>query len=356
MNLKSRLTWIALSTVVSIGAIILLHIQSDKKIHTDNNFTRRFMHKAVPEREQDLGQGSYYFAGVQHGTVFLASQSAPLQLSLYDSLLDLKNRFMTEIDRKDLPFQTVQLTVAGTELYVVDPTIPALFKGPVNTGKVNLKWQGELPLQRCVVIDSSHIAYSFINDQVESELGLANLNDNESTVNEGLLQKQVDGLFDSDGALHFDPVLGKIVFLYHYRNQFIVTDTKLSLLYRGKTIDTNTVAKIQVAELKERAQKKLATPPLLVNMASAVYRNLLFIRSGLKSRNEPLDLWKAASVIDVYDLQNGHYVASFYVYDIGNEKLQSFVVEGRYLYGIIGKQLVKYKLGRDVVRAYTTRP
>ncbi len=57
-----------------------------------------------------------------------------------------------------------------------------------------------------------------------------------------LLQKQVDGIFCTDGMMSYCKKSGKLIYVYYYRNQFICADSNLHLIYRGNTIDTNQFA------------------------------------------------------------------------------------------------------------------
>lgn len=78
-----------------------------------------------------------------------------------------------------------------------------------------------------------------------------------------LLQKQFDGIFDTDGSFHFNSQLNKIVYVYLYRNQYIVSSPDLTLDYRGNTIDTVSRAQIKLAKLKNNSNMQtFSKPPL----------------------------------------------------------------------------------------------
>jgi hypothetical protein len=145
------------------------------------------------------------------------------------------------------------------------------------------------------------------------------------------LVKQVDGLFCVDGMLHYNRQLNTLVYVYYYRNQFISMDTMLNVLYRGKTIDTISHARIKVAQMEAGHAITLATPPLTVNTQSCVSGNYLFVNSNLKASNEPQEHFDMASAIDVYDLRNGDYRYSFYIAHVGGKKMRNFGVTGRTL-------------------------
>ncbi len=150
--------------------------------------------------------------------------------------------------------------------------------------------------------------------------------------------------------MQFDKQTHKLIYLYYYRNQFIVTDNNLKLQYRGKTIDTTTHAKLKVAYIRNTGQRKLAAPPFTVNQLSTVNNNLLFVNSKLIGKYEPKEMWKEASIIDVYDIRQNSYLSSIYIYDSNKSKVNDMLVIGNNLYAIVGHQLHKYHLSNQFIK------
>lgn len=85
-----------------------------------------------------------------------------------------------------------------------------------------------------------------------------------------------------------------------------------------------------------------------MNATAALNGKLLFVNSNLRGRYESASMWKEASVIDVYNIETNSYLASFYVYNQENEKMNSLVVSGNNLYVIIGRYVHKYALGKSI--------
>ena len=77
---------------------------------------------------------------------------------------------------------------------------------------------------------------------------------------------------------------------------------------------------------------------------SAVYRGLLFVNSTIQGKYESTALWKEASIIDIYNLNDHSYLASFPIYNLGTFKMQSFIVVGDKVYVLIQNQIVCYRL------------
>jgi len=160
-----------------------------------------------------------------------------------------------------------------------------------------------------------------------------------------LLVKQIDGVFCVGGTMQFDRGLNRLVYVYFYRNQYLVMDSTLCLLGKGNTIDTTTVAKIRIGNIESTNSRTMAAPPLMVNRKSAVYRDWLFVNSSLLARNEHPDALEEARVIDVYSITQRRYRFSFYVFHYdGKEKMREFSVCGNRLIALFETHLQLFDL------------
>ncbi|WP_431244488.1 hypothetical protein ACQ9BO_09335 [Flavobacterium sp. P21] len=81
----------------------------------------------------------------------------------------------------------------------------------------------------------------------------------------GQPQKQLDGVFDTDGRLLYDETTQKIVYVYFYRNQFIAAGKDAELISRSRTIDTTSHARLKVSYVKNSTERKMSAPPYIVN-------------------------------------------------------------------------------------------
>ena len=345
------LSLLALS-LASIGAVALLFVLSNRTIAYHNNFTRRFPDYTQEYKVYDLGLDSYYFAGIAYDTICLGNYTSPLTLSKIDMGLTRMSQSRITIDGPDMPWQSPQIRVYNESLYLIDGSVPAIFKGSttaLRAANVPLKVPQFFKYQ---FTDPTSLIYVFIDPETGySTFGKYTLGAvTPGIANSKLLERQVDGLFDVEGQLHYDYNSGRLVYVYRYRNQYLSFRADLSGLEKGHTIDTVTKAQVRPARLKGQNAIKLSEPALTVNRESAVYDNLLFANSALPGQYEPLELWDKASIIDVYDLNDNSYRASFYVYHRGGKKLRSFFIRDRSFFGFIGTELVEYKLGRNLTR------
>ncbi|SDX74784.1 MauE/DoxX family redox-associated membrane protein [Flavobacterium degerlachei] len=338
---------ILFSLLFSVGAVVVLFVSSEEIMHHENPFIRRYPHHPIAlTHTADLKFNSYYFAGYANDRVYLGNYTDPLHVLSMDTTLQHRQILKIAFDRTDIPFRMAKVLVRAPYFYLMDGTVPTIFRGDITDWKVRKELKGCPNFTLAEPIDSITIAFrsnsskngahvlGFFSSGRPSKIHCA----------PQLLQKQIDGIFDTDGMLQYSKELNRIVYVYFYRNQFIVADKNATLDYRGNTIDTVAHAKIKIAYLKGKTERKMAAPPLTVNAHTAICNNLLFVHSKVPGRYENNTLWKQASIIDVYDLKKNAYVMSFPVYKIDNKELQSLFVTSTHLYALIGTQLVIYEL------------
>ena len=345
-------------SIFSIGLVAILFQLSENIIHHHNNFTRRFPHfPAVIDKEMNLHTDSYYFAGSGNGKIYLGNYTAPLQILEIDSTLKTKTVHRIKLDKMNLPFTTIQIKILAPYFYLVDGNVPCIFKGKTTDWKASYIMRGDPYFSQFAPIDSTKIAFRTILKKTKTNtLGLFNLNDTTSIKFESqIIQKQIDGVFDTDGQTLFDKQSKKIVYIYTYRNQFVVTDSNLKLLNRGNTIDTTAHANLKVVTISNSGETKLAAPPLVVNNTSGVFKNTLFVSSNLPGKYESLLMWKKAAIVDVYNLENRSYLLSFYIYNNDGKKMRSFYIEGANLYALIGSNIVVYKFRKSITENFKNR-
>jgi uncharacterized membrane protein YphA (DoxX/SURF4 family) len=349
---RSKITLVLfLISVASVLTILLLYVSSESLMHKNNPFIRRFIQgAAIKDKETNLPNNSYYFAGLSKGKIYLANSVAPLSVIVIDTTLKTKNRYTIQLDRYDYPFRTVQVRIVPPYFYLVDGTVPVIFKGNISDWKAKaIMKENNHYFSNAVIIDSNEIIFRTQDSQShENILGKFLMKDSLAVVYaRDVLQKQIDGFFDTDGIMQYNAELKRFVYLYYYRNQFIVTDNGLKVVYRGKTIDTTAHAKLKVAYIKELGERKLSSPPYTVNLKSTLTSNLLFVNSAILGRFESKEMWKQASIVDVYDIRKNTYLSSIYIYNAGSLKMNDMIADNSNLYVLLGYHLHKYKLGTN---------
>lgn len=345
-KIKYKLILLFISTLFAVGIVIVLFIKSEQIIHQENNFVRRYPPYLYNKAGQiDLKYGGFYFAGVVNDTIYLGNFAAPLTVLAISSNLKFTKQYKIQIDNYSLPFNGALVRVQPPYFFLTDDTIPCIFRGNTNTWTAKQLKGNKTYFSVFEPIDSITAAIRTRKPKTKESV-LAKLifseKNNQLIANDKLLQKQIDGVFDCDGMLRYNPGTKTFVYTYFYRNEFIVTDGNLNISYRGNTIDTTKVAKLKIASLANGA-RKLAAPPLMVNKLSTVSGNQLFVNSKLRGRYESSKLWKQSSVIDVYNLNTKTYDYSFYVHNLDKVKPQAMFAYKNFVYFIFDNELVAYK-------------
>ncbi|MCC9073533.1 hypothetical protein LNQ49_18305 [Flavobacterium sp. F-65] len=339
-----------LSFLLSCIAVIILFLSSEEIMHHQNPFIRRYPHHPVTlTHTLDLKYNSYYFAGAGEEKLYLGNYTVPLYLLSVDNKLQ-QQKIQVTLDRSSFPFRSIRMAVRPPFFYIIDGKVPAIFSGRITDWNAKLQEPKSPYFTTAVPIDSSSIIFRSINTTSNNNvLGIFKAGvPSKLQMAPQLLQKQIDGIFDTDGMLHYSEEMKRMIYLYSYRNEYIVADENGVLDYRGNTIDTVSRAQIKVAYLKEKTEQTMAIPALSVNANSSVYGHLLFVNSNVPGRYEPKKVWNQSSVIDVYDLNKKGYLFSFHIYGIDGEKIRDFLVTSTHVYALIDTKLVVYQLNEKL--------
>jgi uncharacterized membrane protein YphA (DoxX/SURF4 family) len=333
-------------SILGATTMAVLFVISEDMIHHRNNFTRRFpVHPAEFLRDFQLPSKTY-IAGASQGKVYIGDLRDPLKVLEFDQ--DLKS-FTTQTITTNEPnrvFSKLRVIVKPPYFYLSDGFEAFTFRGSLADWKAKI-WIDKLAYYNSFVpIDSNQIAIRAISgDANESMIGVMKKAKSERVIfNKKLLDKQIDGFFDTDGKLLYNEKHRKIIYVYLYRNEYVMTDTTLQEKNIGNTIDTTSRAKIKVAYINRLKAKKIASPMRVVNKLSATEGDFLYINSKLIGQFEEKEMWDEASIIDVYNILDKAYLFSFYLYDKKGVKISEFVITNNKVYTIAGTTLTVYNL------------
>lgn len=340
--------------LTSSFVVILLYISSEYTIKKENNFTRRFLiHPLIEDKVLQLDNEHYYFAGNNTLNVFLGNKSTPLALTSTDNLFNALQTMHIYPDQTDHTYTNLQLRVKDSDYYLYDGSVPVIYKGKLTEPAARTISYNEVYFNQLVVIDSSTFAVRIRSSKTgEYELGLLSLNSHPKfTLDDQLLEKQIDGIFDADGQLVTDLKSQRITYMYAYRNQFLVMNDQLRLK-KFKTIDTISRAQVEPVTLAD-GSTKLKSRPQKVNAALAANGPFLFNQSHLMGKHESKDRWKSSTIVDIYRTDKQEYTGSFYLDRIDNKPVSQIMVTDQYLYAIAGRKLIRYRYRTSNVKYFT---
>ncbi len=338
LSMRRRLLLLGLISAGSIALLLVLYIYYYKHTFVPTGFSRNVEQVIVSPLELiDLQVNSYYFAGITNDTLYLANHTSPhhlLRIGIQNSSLDIK---------ADERIASSQIIISDQGSYISDLTRFTIYGFNPQTlvitdtvYKDNL-FLDAVPLPQGLVLRD-------IDPMLQENSFLKLKKGTSTTFRSSLLEKQIDGIFCTDGMLQYDEVKDQLVFVYYYRNQFIALNSELTVLGRYHTIDTISRAAITVANTDSENLHQLSSPPKFINMKSRVDDGYLYIHSPRKGENEDASTFRHSSAIDIYAVSNGQYLKSFYIPKHNGATLRDFIVRHHQLYVLEGNLLYIYPL------------
>ncbi|PKP29052.1 MAG: hypothetical protein CVU01_01930 [Bacteroidetes bacterium HGW-Bacteroidetes-18] len=335
--------------VASSAFVVVLFLLSENSVHRNNSFVRRYPHHPITKKyDLPIKYNSYYIAGYENEMLYLGNTTAPLHLLKVNLKTRDTSHIRIKLDKTDLPFRSVEVNLHPPYFFVLDGTIPFIFRGRIGDWKAHLWMKDKAYFSKAIAIDSNKIYISTVRGKTQmTTIGLIEKEDEDDfnvILNSNILEKQIDGIFDVDGIMAVSPNHKELGYIYFYRNQFMLMDSKLKLLKRQRTIDTVQKAQIKLSETNDKGEIKMKAPPIMVNKMATIYNDLLLINSNRLGKYEDKDMLKEASIIDVYNWKKESYEFSFYLYHIGNERAKEFSLHKGYLIALIDDKLAIYEL------------
>jgi len=340
MQRRRHIVILLLLIGLSVSAVLVLYSFYFTRETRNGGFTRKVVIDALTDSlVTSLPFNSYYLAGAVGDTVFLGNDTAPTHLLLVtDSILVTRT-----IQAPDPLPRVTRILVDSPFVYMQDLERYSIHSGLLTSLKISRSLQSEF-FSETISLSPVSIVQRRLSDK-SPEYVLTKLTNEGQAFKYSLLEKQIDGLFCTDGMLRYDKVSRKLIYVYFYRNQFICTDTSLNLLFRHHTIDTVTKANIEVAKIASDDAVILSSPPFIVNRRSAIFDNRLYINSNILSDLEDQRNLDNNCVIDVYDLaESGSYLYSFYLPDFLGHKMKYFMIYQDQLLSIHDHYLIRYRL------------
>ena len=346
MQPKKSLILAALFTL-SATVIAIMYFLTASYNRSPNAFIRLFRPDLINQRTGiDIKYNSYYIAGVIGRNIYLGNFVARADLLITDdSLTNIKNTQLKLPDNGKFLSNNFKLRVDSNGIYLTDGLRPMILLSTPEKLSATRYTYDSINFIECVPVSPrSFILRSVDTQSHENRIIKEVASTPHEKISADLLQKQIDGFFCTDGILNYDPSRLILVYTYFYRNQFICFDTSLNLIYRGKTIDTTSYAKLKIATSASGMISKLAGPPFTVNKRAVVNEGLLYIYSALRANNETTKSFNSYSVIDIYSLDTGAYKFSIYVNNIHGKKINSFYVHNHKLMTIHDHYLLIHDL------------
>jgi uncharacterized membrane protein YphA (DoxX/SURF4 family) len=347
-RMKGMLILVGATALGGMASVLMLNWVSNDSIQSGDFYRFYPAHSVVFSSHLDLTEHSNKITGVTNSRIFLSSTENPDQLLVIDHQLTESESVRIDVSQfEPLRFYSLSIKIDSPYFYLSDGSIPFLFRGSIATWKVTDSLPSPANFNELLPISKTSFAIRSLNFRKhENEIGKLTLSDLKTTYNADLLEKQVDGIFCTDGMLHYSSSLHQLIYLYYYRNQYLLVDSSLQLHFRGRTIDTVSRVQVKTAALKYSGHQsnQLINPGATVNKRSCVYQHWFFVISQVKATNENFVLYDASTGIDVYDLIEHRYLFSFYLPDFQGMKVKDIVAAEGQLFVLFGNRIERYTL------------
>ncbi|RLJ75120.1 MauE/DoxX family redox-associated membrane protein [Pedobacter alluvionis] len=342
---KRTLLIIVSTNILSILLVIFLFISSEDIIKHENNFTRRFLlYPVVEDKIKNLDHDQYYFAGNDGKHIYLGNKSYPQRLTTVDYDLNVITQMRIIPDSINHLFKNLRLQVLYPYYFLYDGTVPVIYRGKVGSRNAETISYKEAYFSQMIPLDSGSFVVRTMNRD-SRQLSIASFDIHKEPkikLFDHILEKQADGVFDSDGQLAVSENPRRPIYLYSYRNQFLTIDHQFKVKKKLNTIDTISKAKVQITSMSD-GRHKMSAPPLKVNQNIAAYGNLALIQSELKGKFESSEEWKKAKVMDIYRTDRQEYIGSFHIFNRRKKAMSDYDMTDQYLFVIIGNELIRHK-------------
>ncbi|WP_291068593.1 MULTISPECIES: DoxX family protein [unclassified Empedobacter] len=333
-------------TIIGIVSVTILYSLSEQKSQYNNAFTRKYIpHLAEKLTTLNLESTGYYIAGIDSCYAYLAHPNAPLFLRTYDYHTQnvINNRI--KIKNELLPYKRIITSVNSPYFYLGDGTVGIIEKGILNDYTASLETIDNAYYNQYVPGKKDHFGLS-ITSQKTKQTALALLYKTvdgfQIKINDTSLKSHYDGAFDLDGLLIWNEQHQIFLFVYYYKNEIIILDSMMNEKNVMKSIDSLNEPELDVAFYKKDQNYRLGPKTIRVNETIATYGDYLYIHSKRLGNFE--EEHQSASIIDVYDLVNNHYLHSFYLYHKPKQQLMDFKIYQNSVFAVIDDEIYRYQL------------
>ena len=319
---------VTICAALSISAIFLLHTISHEKNFKKGGFRRIFHPAGISlSGAYDLKEHSYYIAGVTSENIFLGNQKTTSKMIILSHDFKDFRQINLDISPYKISWMGAKIKIDSPFVFITESVTPSILHGYWNPFKVIPYRVDSMYYSEALPISFSSFVLKAYDKGLRRDILVKKQSDSPYTKSaKEVLEKQIDGRFCEDGVLLYSRDLGRLIYIYYYRNQFMTLDTNLNLIYKRNTIDTNRYAKIKVERVNSAMSITLSTPHLFVNKNACIAYNHIFINSTQFSDTDDKKMFFLSSVIDVYDLSDGHYEYSFYLPKVHDSKMISFCI------------------------------
>lgn len=348
---RKTITYLPLTFIVIIFSslgVFFLYLKSENELRRNNNFTRRYVpHALEDEIKLDINYNSFYFAGQDLENIYLGNSTAPLNLTIVKKDLRSFAKFRIPLDTKENKFKNLKVLWKSPYYYIYDGTVPVVYRGNLqNNDVLEQLTLGEMYFDQLNILSDESFVFRSQSSQYKNFV-IGSYKNKEIKLHHEIIGTESKGYIDNDGLLLFDDQTKKPLYLYYYKNEFLVFkefENKNTYVLIGHKQGQKT----ETVTMPDGSQKIKNALQQTVKNAS-VSNNLLFVNSTHKAAHDGTMQWNKASIIDIYKIDQQYYSGSFLVPNRHGEKVKDMLIADECLYILIGNEIIKYRFARPLI-------
>ncbi len=345
---KRSLYLLVFCGILGVSPVAVLYCINNFRADRKGNFRRLTPpHSMTLQKKLPLRSGHYYFAGGYGSKIFIVTTELPVQFQQTDTGLHAVKLINLHFPDSTRLYNVQSSIMASNEVLLLDGFKPAVMKTTLPDTVMSIYLLGQRYFLKAVPLSANSFIFQVYDSIAKQNVYVKyRLDSNRFQQNKYLPDKSSDGVFSIDGILHYDPINHQLMYVYFYRNQFDYLDTNLNRVYTGRTLDSNTTAKVEVLMSGNKKSGIVTAASVQVNKGSWIADNRLYIHSIIAGKNDAAGRIKNYDMLDVYTVSSGKYIQSLAAEKFNGENLNDFIVIGDHFYGLYGHTLVDYRIQR----------
>jgi len=341
-NLQLKIIGIFIAILFGIIPIIFLYLEFRNTALVPNGFFRKFRSEnPIIRNEIDLGFSGYYFAGNYKDDIFLGHRKATahlLNIDISNKDISQINFMIPVVEYPGLNPEKIIVDIQFPYAYFIEGSSGILIIGDMRSKKIITSKTYSWRFDNYIQFNPQQFAFRTFN--IEKDQNILVLSDTSgNSLNKYIPEKQLDGIFSIDGKLIQSS--NQIIYMFYYKNKFLVLNNQLKLKYNGNTIDTITQPQLEI--IKTKTKQTMSSPPQRVNKNIFTDSDNLYIESAIKGDNQTLATFQKFSTIDQYNLSTGIYISSFYLPKLNNKRAVEYYFYKNKILAIYDQRLIVFE-------------
>ncbi len=336
-----KILFISFLSILFLGFLFFNSTISTRK---NNGFSRRYNEHLLEQvKIKTLTLNSYFLQNLSSDNIILGNYSAPHIFEVYDRQLNRKfEHTIHNHQLKSIFRPAFNVNYSDSFYFAFNGRTGDVYSGPIFKNLPASYLCSLRDFDKGILIGKDFVIRYFDtsqHQQIIRKVTSCNLSSKCFSP-----KKTQDGLFSTDGLIISDFRHQSFFYVYFYRNEFVRLDSDLNIVYRARTIDTNSTPKLSISEISKTGVLKLNKPPVTLYYRGCADAKFLYLQSALIADNESTREFNSRSTVDIYRIKNGRYCCSIVIPNHKNKRISSFVVSNQALFAIHDELLKSYSI------------